>query len=48
MLFSKRVSNDVKEFWKDYKLEKTILNEKRKEYLAYNRTLMTVIDHRAA
>ena len=48
MLFSKRVSNDVKEFWKDYKLEKTILNEKRKEYLAYHRTLMTVIDHRAA
>lgn len=47
MLFSKRISDDVKEFWKDYKLEQNLLNEKRKEYLAYHRTLMTEIDDRA-
>jgi len=44
MLFSNRISNDVKEFWKDYKLEDIILNEKRKEYLAYHRNLMKVSD----
>jgi predicted restriction endonuclease len=47
MLFSKRISEDVKEFWKDYKLENTILNEKRKGYLAYHRNLMEVKDARA-
>lgn len=47
MLFSKRVSEDVKGFWKDYKLENIILNEKRKEYLAYHRNVMKVIDARA-
>ncbi|MDY0347231.1 MAG: HNH endonuclease [Tenuifilaceae bacterium] len=47
MLFSNRISEDVKDFWKDYKLENTILNEKRKEYLAYHRNLMTAIDARA-
>ena len=47
MLFSNRISEDVKEFWKDYKLENTILNEKRKKYLAYHRNLMEVIDARA-
>ncbi len=46
MIFSNRISNDVKEFWKDYKLEENILNEKRKEYLAYHRGLMTEIDAR--
>lgn len=44
MLFSRRISNNVKEFWKDYKLEKNILNEKRKEYLAYHRNLLEQID----
>lgn len=47
MIFSNRISNDVKEFWKNYKLEENILNEKRKEYLAYHRNLMTEIDARA-
>ena len=47
MLFSNRISEDVKDFWKGYKLEDTILNEKRKEYLAYHRNLMTTIDARA-
>ena len=46
MIFSNRISNDVKEFWKNYKLEENILNEKRKEYLAYHRNLMTEIDVR--
>ena len=35
------------EFWKNYKLEENILNEKRKTYLAYHRNLMTEIDARA-
>lgn len=47
MIFSNRISSDVKEFWKNYKLEENILNEKRKEYLAYHRNLMTEIDARA-
>lgn len=47
MLFSNRISDEVKEFWKDYKLEGSILNEKRKAYLAYHRNLMTEIDARA-
>ena len=47
MIFSNRISNDVKEFWKDYKLENTILNEQRKGYLAYHRNLMNEIDARA-
>ncbi len=47
MIFSSRISNDVKEFWKNYKLEENILNEKRKAYLAYHRNLMTEIDARA-
>jgi putative restriction endonuclease len=44
MIFSKRISDDVKEFWKDYQLEPTILNDKRKNYLAYHRNLMTTTD----
>ncbi len=44
MLFSKRISNDVKEFWKNYKLEDSVLNEQRKHYLAYHRNLMNRID----
>ena len=47
MIFSNRISDDVKEFWKNYKLEENILNEKRKTYLAYHRNLMTEIDARA-
>lgn len=44
MIFSKRIPDDVKEFWKDYHLEPTILNDKRKNYLAFHRNLMTSID----
>lgn len=44
MLFSKRISEDVKEFWKNYTLEPSILNEKRKSYLAIHRNLMISID----
>ena len=40
MLFSKRLSTDVKAFWKNYQLDKSLLNEKRKTYLAYHRKLM--------
>ncbi len=47
MLFSSRISDDVKEFWKEYKLESTILNVERKNYLAYHRNLMTERDARA-
>jgi len=47
MLFSNRISDDVKEFWKEYKLENTILNTERKNYLAYHRSLMTERDARA-
>lgn len=44
ILFSKRISDDVKEFWKNHKLETIVLNEKRKNYLAYHRNLMKVSD----
>ncbi|MBS1571419.1 MAG: HNH endonuclease [Bacteroidetes bacterium] len=44
MIFSKRISDDVKEFWKDYQLDPSILNIQRKNYLAYHRNLMSVID----
>ena len=44
ILFSNRISEDVKEFWKGYELESTILNEKRKDYLAYHRGLMKLND----
>jgi hypothetical protein len=47
MIFSNRISKDVKEFWKDYKLENTILNEERKNYLAYHRNLVIERDARA-
>ena len=46
MLFSSRISDDVKEFWEDYRLEEDILNEERKQYLAYHRELMTQNDER--
>jgi DNA (cytosine-5)-methyltransferase 1 len=36
-----------KEFWKEYRLENTILNDERKNYLAYHRNLMTERDARA-
>ncbi len=44
MIFSKRISEDVKEFWKDYKLEPTILNDQRKKYLAFHRNLLKSMD----
>ncbi|MDD2386460.1 MAG: DNA adenine methylase [Bacteroidales bacterium] len=44
IIFSKRLSNDVVEFWKTYQLDKKILNEKRLSYLAYHRELLTKKD----
>ncbi len=46
LIFSSRISDDVKDFWKDYKLEENILNNERKQYLAYHRRLMTLNDER--
>lgn len=40
MLFSKRVHEDVKGFWKDYRLDGDLLNDDRKKYLAYHRNLL--------
>ncbi len=40
MIFSTRISDDVKEFWKNYQLETSILNDKRKKYLAFHRNLL--------
>ncbi len=47
MLFSNRIAEDVKEFWKEYRLENTILNDERKNYLAYHRNLMAERDAKA-
>jgi len=47
IIFSKRLSSDVVEFWKNYQLDKHIINEKRKSYLAYHRELLTKIDSAA-
>ncbi len=44
IIFSKRLSNDVVEFWKTYQSDKKILNEKRLSYLAYHRALLTKKD----
>ncbi|WP_203256355.1 HNH endonuclease [Hyunsoonleella ulvae] len=44
MLFSNRIPEDVKAFWQDYKLDKTILNEERKAYLTYHRNSMAALD----
>ncbi len=42
IIFSNKVEEDVKDFWKDYVLDEKILNEERKKYLAYHRkTLIT-------
>lgn len=46
ILFSKRISKDVMEFWKNYELENSILNEKRKKYLEYHRNLMNKNDQK--
>lgn len=46
MLFSNRISDDVKEFWGSYRLEENLLNDERKQYLAYHRELMTQNDER--
>ena len=46
MIFSRRIPTDVKEFWKDYKIEPSILNDQRKGYLQYHRTLLENIDSR--
>jgi putative restriction endonuclease len=47
IIFSERLDENVKEFWKDYSLEENILNDKRKEYLAYHRNLMIESDANA-
>lgn len=44
IIFSKRLSSDVIHFWKDYEIDKNILNEKRKIYLDYHRNLLKKID----
>ena len=44
MLFSNRTPDDVKDFWKHYKLESIVLNQKRKQYLSYHRKLMLETD----
>jgi putative restriction endonuclease len=44
IIFSKRLSNDVVEFWKNYTLDEHILNEQRRKYLEYHRQLLTKID----
>ncbi|WP_375558724.1 HNH endonuclease [Bernardetia sp. OM2101] len=44
MIFSKRIAADVKAFWRNYVLEKSILNDDRKKYLAYHRNLMIQMD----
>ncbi|TAG88564.1 MAG: HNH endonuclease [Bacteroidetes bacterium] len=41
IIFSKRLSKDVVAFWKNYKLDKNILNEQRCKYLQYHRDLLT-------
>ncbi|MDX4065008.1 HNH endonuclease signature motif containing protein [Aliarcobacter skirrowii] len=40
IIFSNQVNNDVVEFWKDYKLDKDILNEERLKYLEYHNGLL--------
>lgn len=44
IVFSKRLSDDVKEFWKSYKLDNVVLNNKRKTYLSYHRDSFNNID----
>lgn len=44
IIFSKRLSSDVVEFWKNYALDEHILNEQRRKYLEYHRQLLTKID----
>lgn len=44
IIFSKRLSKDVVAFWKNYKLDKNILNQQRCKYLQYHRDLLTSRD----
>jgi putative restriction endonuclease len=44
IIFSKRLSKDVVEFWKNYTLDEQILNKQRRKYLQYHRQLLTKID----
>lgn len=44
IIFSKRLSKDVVEFWKNYSLDEHILNEQRRKYLEYHRQLLAKID----
>lgn len=44
IIFSKRLSVDVKEFWKDYRIDNIVLNEKRKNYLSYHRDIFKNVD----
>jgi len=47
IIFSKRLSSDVIEFWKNYQLDNKIITEQRKVYLAYHRALLSKIDEAA-
>jgi putative restriction endonuclease len=44
IIFSKRLSKDVVDFWKNYTLDEQILNKQRRKYLQYHRQLLTKID----
>jgi putative restriction endonuclease len=44
IIFSNRLSKDVIEFWKNYKLDLSILNPKRIKYLEYHRQLQKKMD----
>ena len=39
IVFNKSISNEIVAFWKDYKLDKNILNEKRLNYLNFHNQL---------
>lgn len=46
MLKSKRLSDDVWQYWRDIKLDAVLLNDERKRYLAEHRVLMQQADER--
>lgn len=44
MLKSKRLSDDVWQHWKNFKLDNILLNDERKRYLSEHRELMKQAD----
>lgn len=44
IIFSKRLSKDVVDFWKSYQLDMLILNNQRRKYLAHHRDLLAKMD----